>query len=840
MGGSSSFGVAGPASECMPTKAPVTPEPSIAPLTTSEVDSILATHIGDCAIGFTVSGFPESLSGTYAWDLNGHYSPSTTIVQGKRTLWKTQDESGHSLDASRSRIMYWCASGSRWVITSGDAAADAETEAGYCKGAADNGDSANPSNPTESSNIWWFHDGAEWQELDGTVQFTCEEPRVDECGANGYHCWMKDQLCIDPSGHATGDWECHCKEGKLAVWSNGVGEVYTAGVGAQGPAECGMTPQDPNSSPCTEASSCCGCVESGCMVMHYSVGTSAEMPCDWWPVEHAPNGVAGCYHSGHSEYGGHVACTPQTAPFPTLAPKSANADPCAGLNDFMRMMQGCPPADPCAGLNDFQRMMQGCGPPPTTTVETTSNPTLAGSCPSDCLGGSGFVRIQRCDACQCSDCAPDLFDHNCNGNVPPACTMPPKPAACPATCIGGAGYVRIEMCGDCICADCVGLFDVNCEGQAPPACTDPPTDPAPCHVLNLFGSAAAGGINSQADLTANGWTFASQSYFHINHGGPGGHYALSPEFMNFYTGGEEIGFIQHIIPGGPGIVKVRYGRDCCGTTKVLVGGTVVDELSSNNQDHLYTGPYQAGDMLRLEDHNVNVGLIRSVEYCTHTSAPTDSPACAMGGFTAAPTGGTCYFDKSRNDCAICRTINGVKGCPCGIFKQGTASYIHQCVRCQGQHPDPNLQGVQTWKHCGQIPKDENDNDCTGVTAYPATLFPSSLPPTSACSGFSGIGNHHVCCPTSCGTCGGHDCQKLPGGADACCEGPILSSGKYCGAHNAPCILSDYDEAGRRSDLLNRNKKVPAWLPNPANVDNGAVPEPQSQPASARLRGAVRK
>lgn len=49
-------------------------------------------------------------------------------------------------------------------------------------------------------------------------------------------------------------------------------------------------------------------------------------------------------------------------------------------------------------------------------------------------------------------------------------------------------------------------------------------------------------------------------------------------------------------------------------------------------------------------------------------------------------------------------------------------------------------------------------------------------------------DHSVCCPTECGSCGGHDCNARPGGRDSCCELAIQKSGRSCEANSAPCTM----------------------------------------------------
>ncbi len=63
----------------------------------------------------------------------------------------------------------------------------------------------------------------------------------------------------------------------------------------------------------------------------------------------------------------------------------------------------------------------------------------------------------------------------------------------------------------------------------------------------------------------------------------------------------------------------------------------------------------------------------------------------------------------------------------------------------------------------------------------------------------------VCCPLSCGTCGGDGCGARPGGGADCCTGPILSSGAMCTEVEAPCVLDE-----------TRVTETPA--PNPTDPD----------------------
>jgi hypothetical protein len=48
----------------------------------------------------------------------------------------------------------------------------------------------------------------------------------------------------------------------------------------------------------------------------------------------------------------------------------------------------------------------------------------------------------------------------------------------------------------------------------------------------------------------------------------------------------------------------------------------------------------------------------------------------------------------------------------------------------------------------------------------------------------------LCCPASCGVCGGQGCASRNGGADACCGDNIASAAVKCG--NPPCLLGFED------------------------------------------------
>ena len=53
---------------------------------------------------------------------------------------------------------------------------------------------------------------------------------------------------------------------------------------------------------------------------------------------------------------------------------------------------------------------------------------------------------------------------------------------------------------------------------------------------------------------------------------------------------------------------------------------------------------------------------------------------------------------------------------------------------------------------------------------------------------TGANHSIVCCPSTCGTCGGTGCHLRSGGSANCCSNSILNSGVYCKTSVAPCIV----------------------------------------------------
>jgi hypothetical protein len=77
--------------------------------------------------------------------------------------------------------------------------------------------------------------------------------------------------------------------------------------------------------------------------------------------------------------------------------------------------------------------------------------------------------------------------------------------------------------------------------------------------------------------------------------------------------------------------------------------------------------------------------------------------------------------------------------------------------------------------------------------------PSTAPGSCPTGGLEGkiaqlFGGGKVCCPKTCGTCGGKGCASRPGGPNNCCVGAgkktygITGIGRSCATHAPPCMI----------------------------------------------------
>ena len=98
------------------------------------------------------------------------------------------------------------------------------------------------------------------------------------------------------------------------------------------------------------------------------------------------------------------------------------------------------------------------------------------------------------------------------------------------------------------------------------------------------------------------------------------------------------------------------------------------QLADVNIPDRLTGSYAYSIKL----HNTGFGAVLSPRRAylllkARRDPPTTKPPEQVDKYTKAATGGRCYFDSSRTDCAICQ--NG--GCACHEAHKG------QCVKCGG-------------------------------------------------------------------------------------------------------------------------------------------------------------
>ena len=77
--------------------------------------------------------------------------------------------------------------------------------------------------------------------------------------------------------------------------------------------------------------------------------------------------------------------------------------------------------------------------------------------------------------------------------------------------------------------------------------------------------------------------------------------------------------------------------------------------------------------------------------------------------------------------------------------------------------------------------------CVSIVFVSCEQNRNSVTPCS--NGLPGIEFGDVCCPESCGSCGGSRCSSRPGGASECCTSYIKSVGPKCGdSGSAPCLM----------------------------------------------------
>lgn len=120
-----------------------------------------------------------------------------------------------------------------------------------------------------------------------------------------------------------------------------------------------------------------------------------------------------------------------------------------------------------------------------------------------------------------------------------------------------------------------------------------------------------------------------------------------------------------------------------------------------------------------------------------------------------------------SSCGICggsgcgsRPGGSTQCCKSKIIDSGIVCGTAPCILSDSQEEDPVSSGGDSATEGGSSSGSEIDGICTG----------------------------DICCPTSCGTCGGSGCGSRPGGATQCCKSKFIDAGKICGT--PPCILDE--------------------------------------------------
>merc|ERR1719305_111230 len=127
-----------------------------------------------------------------------------------------------------------------------------------------------------------------------------------------------------------------------------------------------------------------------------------------------------------------------------------------------------------------------------------------------------------------------------------------------------------------------------------------------------------------------------------------------------------------------------------------------------------------------------------------------------------------------------------------------------CVStCRGSAPGFKGAGCAMQKDCTTPPRWAQTSLCSCPSAKPQPPPPAAVSPGSCAAGgivgkvaaryTQSVGGSKVCCPSSCGTCGGPGCASSPGGKSNCCVGNgyeygITAAKKSCSDNAPPCII----------------------------------------------------
>lgn len=199
-----------------------------------------------------------------------------------------------------------------------------------------------------------------------------------------------------------------------------------------------------------------------------------------------------------------------------------------------------------------------------------------------------------------------------------------------------------------------------------------------------------------------------------------------------------------------------------------------------------------------------------------------------------------FFNKNENCCKVwcnvtgvtyedldlecCRNGNGNgNDCDCDDRRRGNGNNDDDCdcenddrrrsnddddddegpsstrASCKNVEPQFEITGPRTVKLCSVTKNckkrvytvtgmcvDQNGLSATKTTRVITTKSQCDDPDPTCEHGIQGP--QGVCCPETCGECGGVGCGTRPGGAHDCCGGMILGAGRSCSTNAPPCVV----------------------------------------------------
>eukprot|EP00752_Nemacystus_decipiens_P010084 g8986.t1 len=166
----------------------------------------------------------------------------------------------------------------------------------------------------------------------------------------------------------------------------------------------------------------------------------------------------------------------------------------------------------------------------------------------------------------------------------------------------------------------------------------------------------------------------------------------------------------------------------------------------------------------------------------------------LGRICSSTVGAPCVFSDEEEMCSA--DVPGILAdevcCPSSCGSCGGTG-------CSGRDGGNNFTGSEA---CCKGGVRELGRVCSSSVGAPC-VFSETEPETETCTaGVPGILADEVCCPSSCGSCGGTGCSGRDGGSsftgsEACCKGGVRELGRVCSSSvGAPCVVEgDGDDDG---------------------------------------------